>query len=130
MPLKRRVALVAAAAVAVAIVLAAGVCYLVVRDQLRGQVDDALRAQALAIQRGDFHALAQQLPGIPASAGGPAQYVQIVGSDGSTFARQGDISLPVDGHTRSVASGNGGTYLADVHVGESHLRELTFPVSV
>ena len=52
MPLRRRVGLVAAAAVGVAVVFAAVVCYFVVRDQLRGQVDNALRAQAAAIQHG------------------------------------------------------------------------------
>ncbi len=129
MPLRRRLALVAAAAVAVAIVLVSIVSYMVVRGQLRGQVDDALKAQASAVQTGDFHALDQQLPGIPPSAGGPAQYVQIVGTDGSTLMRR-EISLPVDAHTLSVAAGRSGTFLNDVHVGGSHLRELTFPISV
>jgi len=98
-PLRRRLALVAATVVAIAIVAAVLICYLVVRGQLRGQVDDALRAQAIAVQQGDFHALAQQLPGIPPSAGGPAQYVQIVGADGTAFPRQGDLTLPIDAAT-------------------------------
>ncbi|MGZ4173693.1 MAG: hypothetical protein ACXVQR_04365, partial [Solirubrobacteraceae bacterium] len=127
--MRRRLALVAAAAVAVAIVLVSIISYMVVRGQLRGQVDDALNAQASAVQTGDFHALDQQLPGIPPSAGGPAQYVQIVGTDGSTLMRR-EISLPIDAHTLSVAAGRSGTFLNDVHVGGSHLRELTFPISV
>jgi two-component system, OmpR family, sensor histidine kinase MprB len=130
MSLRRRLSLVAAAAVAIAIVFAAVVCYLVVRGELRGQVDDALRAQAVAIEHGDFHALAQQLPGIPPSAGGPAQYVQIVGADGTAFPRQGGLALPVDARTRAAASGNGGAFMADVQIGANHLRELTFPVTV
>jgi two-component system sensor histidine kinase MprB len=129
-PLRRRLALVAAAAVAIAIVLAVLVCYLVVRGQLRGQVDDALRAQASAVQRGDFHALAQQLPGIPPSAGGPAQYVQIVGADGTAFPREGDLALPIDPQTRTVARGGSAAALSDIRIGDSHLRELTFPVTV
>jgi two-component system sensor histidine kinase MprB len=128
-PLRRRLALVAAAAVAVAIVMVAAASYIVVRGQLRGQVDDALKAQASAVQTAGFHALDQALPGIPPSAGGPAQYVQIVGGDGSALKRP-DISLPVDSHTVSVAAGRSGTFLTDIHVGGSHLRELTFPVSV
>ena len=48
MPLRRRLALVAAAAVAVAIVLVSLVSYLVVRDQLRSQVDATLRAQPVS----------------------------------------------------------------------------------
>lgn len=130
MPLRRRLALVAASAVAIAILIAALVCYLVVRGQLRGQVDDALNAQANAVQHGEFHALAQPLPGIPASAGGPAQYVQIVGPSGNPFIRRGDLALPVDAHARAVATGSSGSYLTDVRVGGSHLRELTVPVSV
>ncbi len=130
MPLRRRLTLVAATAVGVAVALAALVGYLVVRGELRGQVDDALKAQAIAVQRGDFHAFAQALPGIPPSAGGPAQYVQIVAADGSASPRQGDIALPVDGRTRALAGGRSGTYLEDVNVGDSHLRELSFSVSV
>ena len=78
MPLRRRLALIAAASVAVAVLIAALVCYLVVRDQLRSQIDGALRAQAFAVQHGDLHAIEQTVPGIPARAGGPAQYVQVV----------------------------------------------------
>jgi two-component system sensor histidine kinase MprB len=129
-PLRRRLALVAAAAVAVAIVMVATASYVVVRGQLRGQVDDALKAQASAVQTGDFHALDQQLPGIPPSAGGPAQYVQIVGADGSALVRPRDVSLPVDGRTQAVAAGRSAMFLTDVHVGGSHLRELTIPASV
>ena len=130
MPLRRRLALVAATVVAIAIVAAVLVCYLVVRGQLRGQVDDALRAQAIAVQQGEFHALAQQLPGIPPSAGGPAQYVQIVGAGGPPLLRQGDLSLPIDPRTRAVARGGSAAALSDIHIGNNHLRELTFPVTV
>ncbi len=128
MALRRRVALVSAVAVGIAVVAAAFVCYFVVRGQLRGEVDNALRAQATAVQQGDFHALSQQLPGIPASAGGPAPYVQAVMPDGETLRRQGDLALPNDARARSVAAGTAGAYLTDVHVGGSHLRVITFPV--
>ena len=100
MSLRRRISYVAAATTAVAIVLAALVCYWVVRSQLRGQVDDALRAQATAVQQGDLRALDQQLPGIPANMGGPAQYWQIVTADNQ---RGGDFNLPVDSQVRNVA---------------------------
>ncbi|MGI8430301.1 MAG: sensor histidine kinase [Solirubrobacteraceae bacterium] len=127
MSLRRRLALGAATAVAIAILIAALVCYLVVRGELRGQVDDALGAQATAVQRGDFHALAQPLPGIPASAGGPAPYVQIIGADGT---RQGNLALPIDARTHAIAGGRRGSFLTDARIGASHLRELAFPVSV
>ncbi len=130
MALRRRLALAAAAAVGVAVLIAVSVCYLVVRSQLRGQVDDALKAQAVAVERGDRLSLAQPLPGIPPSAGGPAPYVQIVAADGSTFPRQGDIALPVDTRTRTLARSGSGTFLADVHISHSHLRQLTFALLV
>ena len=125
MPLRKRLALAAAAAVAFAVVTAAIVCYLVVRSQLLGQVDSALRAQATAVQQDGQAALGQPLPGLPPSAGGPAQYYQLVAQDGTT---RGDIGLPVDARVNAVAQGRSGAFMTDVHVGGSHIRELTFPV--
>jgi two-component system sensor histidine kinase MprB len=125
MALRRRVGLAAAAAVAIAVLLVAIICYWVVRGQLRGQVDDSLRAQATAIAHGA--GLDQPFPGLPASAGGPAPYIQVILGDGTTFHRQGDISLPVNKQVLMVASG-GGPFMTDVHQGGSHLRELAFPI--
>ena len=112
----------------IAIVLAVIVCYFVVRGQLRGQVDKSLRAQAVAVQRVGAPALHGPLPGIPPSAGGPAQYFQIVGSGGAALA--GNYDLPVDSHVLAVAGGNPSSYMSDVQIRASHLRELTFPVTV
>ncbi|MDQ6834806.1 MAG: HAMP domain-containing histidine kinase [Actinomycetota bacterium] len=130
MSLRRRLALIAAASVAVAVLIAAVVCYLVVRDQLRTQVDSALRAQASAVQNGDYHAIAQPVPGIPPSAGGPAQYVQVVFPDGSSRSMTGGLSLPVSGSAQAVAAGKAPTSLSDVHAGHDHLREITFQMQV
>ncbi|MGI8506331.1 MAG: sensor histidine kinase [Solirubrobacteraceae bacterium] len=130
MSLRRRLALIAAASVAIAVLIAVVVCYFVVRGQLRGQVDSALRAQASAVQNGDLHAIAQPVPGIPASAGGPAQYVQIVLPDGSFRDVSGDLKLPVDAYAMSVAAGKAGVSLRDVRVGGSHLREIIFPLTL
>jgi len=116
----------AAVAVAIAVVLVAVVSYFVVRSQLRGAVDSALRAQAAAVQQHpDLHSL---LPGIPPSAGGPAPYAQLLAADGTTFPIEGDVSLPVNAHELAVAAGNAPPYLTDVHVGGSHLREITFQI--
>ncbi|MEO6857002.1 MAG: HAMP domain-containing sensor histidine kinase [Solirubrobacteraceae bacterium] len=128
MSLRRRLALIAAASVAIAVLIAAMVCYLVVREQLLSQVDNALTAQAAAVQNGDYHAIAQPVPGIPARAGGPAQYVQVLAPDGGVLGHNGDLNLPVGSIARAVASGRQGTTLTDVHVGGTHLREITFPL--
>ena len=126
MSLRRRLALIAAASVAVAVLIAAMVCYLVVRDQLRSQVDTELIAQASAIQHGQVMHLGGDLPGLPASAGGPAPYTQAVSADGQTTLLGSNLTLPVSASTLDLAHGNGNTYLSDVHVGSSHLREIAF----
>jgi two-component system sensor histidine kinase MprB len=105
-------------------VLAALVCYFVVRSQLRGQVDSALRAQASAVER--TGRLEAPFPGIPASAGGPAPYAQAVLADGEILGHEGGITLPVNSKVLAVAGGNSGPYITDVHAGGSHLRELAF----
>ncbi len=109
----------AGVAVAIAVVLVAVISYLVVRDQLRGQVDTELRAQATAILQTGH--LDRPFPGIPASAGGPAPYVQVVLAGGSSYRREGNLGLPVNSRVLGVASG-GGAYLTDILVGASHLR--------
>jgi two-component system sensor histidine kinase MprB len=127
--LRRRLTIIAAASVAIAVLLALVACYAVVRSQLRGSVDNSLRAQAQAIENGQLQSLRPQaVAGIPASAGGPAPYAQIyAGAQGTS--RSGNIALPVTDRTRHIASGQQGTYLCDVDVGASHLREITFHVS-
>jgi two-component system sensor histidine kinase MprB len=118
--------LIAAASVGVAVLIAVVVSYMVVRSQLRGQVDASLNAQAGAVQNGDFHALAQQIPTIPARAGGPAPYEQVVLADGNVQTADGNLTLPVTPHTRQLASRNGGRYLSDQQVGDTALRVITF----
>ena len=128
MSLRKRLTLIAATSVAIAVLIAVAVSYMVVRSQLRGQIDGALNAQAQAVQSGDYHLLQQQIPGIPASAGGPAQYAQIVLANGTAESAQGNISLPVNAHTQAVAAGNGRAYLSDAQVGDNHLRVITFSI--
>jgi two-component system, OmpR family, sensor histidine kinase MprB len=124
MSLRRRVGLVAASAVGIAVLIAVTVCYFVVRDQLRGQVDDALQAQAAEVPPA-FH---QSVPAIPASAGGPAPYVTLVFAGGEEIRLQGNIWLPIDSAALDVAGGRRTNVLEDVHVSGSHLRELIIPV--
>ncbi len=128
MPLRRRLGLISATTVAVAVAFAALVCYLVVRGQLRGEIDSELRAQAAAVQRGDLHTLDHPLPGLPASAGGPAPYVQLVLADGTTYPSQGGITLPDSRGASRVASGVRGGFMSDLRIGDSHLRELVFSI--
>jgi len=125
-PLRKRLGIVAASAVAVAVVVSAIVCYMVVRTQLLDQVDGALKAQAIAVQDG-LATLGGPIPGIPASAGGPAQYWQIVAPDGSS---RSDIGLPTDAHVNAIANNAAGPFYSDIQVGGGRFREYTFPVRV
>src|SRR5207248_10126184 len=127
MPLKRRVGFVAGAAVGVAVLVALIVSYLVVRGQLLDQVDGALNAQMAAIQDHQLQ-LGAPFPGVPPSAGGSTQYFQIIGADGGTLGA--NTTLPVSSQAKSVANGNGGSYLTDVNAGGTHWRVLTFPATL
>jgi two-component system sensor histidine kinase MprB len=126
MALRRRLSIIAAASVGVAILFAVAVCYAVVRGQLLGSVDNELRAQAAQVQHGQLQSLnPSSIASIPASAGGPAPYNQITLANGQQV-HAGTVQLPVTAHTRSVLAGTRGAYLCDWGVGRSHLRGITF----
>jgi two-component system sensor histidine kinase MprB len=131
--LRKRLTLIAAASVGVAVLIAVAVSYMVVRSQLRGQVDASLRAQAQAVQNGDFNALQQQVPGIPASAGGSAPYEDVVLPGGQSHPLRGsqsDLTLPVTSQTRALLEGHGHQFFSDVQIGSSQLRTVTFSLSL
>jgi len=126
MTLRKRLALLAAGSVGIVIVIASVVCYMVVRAQLLDQVDSALRQQVGAIRSGDFSSLDQQVPGIPARAGGPAQYVQAVLAGGIAYPLVGNIYLPYDARVIAVANGASQPYMTDISAGGSKFRVLVF----
>jgi two-component system sensor histidine kinase MprB len=128
MPLRRRLSIIAAASVGIAILAASVVCYLVVRTQLRGQIDDSLRAEMQAVGQGSS---LQSLPGVPASDGGPVPYAQAVLADGQTAAVTGTyhLALPISQADRRIARQQSGTSWTDATVGSSHVRVLTFPAN-
>ncbi len=75
MSLRRRLALLSAAAVAVTVVLASAITYVAVRDSLRDSIDDDLRAQAEAA-RGRLDQIRRSLPpGAEPPQGGLAEIV-------------------------------------------------------
>jgi two-component system, OmpR family, sensor histidine kinase MprB len=127
-----RLALVAAAAVALAVLLASAVVYIVVRDELRSTVDDALRDRAAEISRFPLRAIQEgdrpvlEGPGL----GGAPGYIQVVQSDGTTIRPPEErVELPVSDHVLSVANGKGGPFFSDTHVSGVHLRVFTIPGS-
>ena len=142
-------AVATALAVGVAVLLAAGVAYAVVRGELRTQVDDQLLEQARLVQRVEGRLRPEiarrqgrfdrprpaergpfgDIPAPPARRGGPAAYVQFVPAGADTRVALGTgPELPVDSHTRAVAKGEAGEFLADADVEGDHVRVLTVPL--
>jgi two-component system sensor histidine kinase MprB len=126
MPLQKRISLVAAATVAVAVAFAVLISYFAVRDQLVGQVSNELRNQASAIQSNFEHG--QPLPGLGASAGGRAPYSQAVPEKGPAQTPLGQFPLPDIGKARAVASGTANAFMTDVVVDGARLQMYTFQV--
>ena len=129
MPLRRRLAIACASAVALAIVLAAIVVYVVVRHQLLGQVDSELHSQASLVSQ---LRSCSNFPSQGTTAGGGAPIWQIVTGDGSVVCSDGNgnVQLPFNSQVQAVATGNAGGYFNDVNVAGASLRLLTVPVQV
>ena len=125
MSLRARLTLVAATAVALAVALASAGAYVVVRQQLRGQVDDALEDRAAQIQTIPLDR-PFRIPG--GFLGGPAGYVQAVSADGATL-RPPDavIPIPVTQRVLQVADGSSDGFFTDERIRGVHVRVLTFP---
>ena len=122
-----RLTLTAAGAVAAAILLLSGLTWVLVRAELRGEVDRSLRTQAEraqsfagAVEPVPVGALPQRLPLPPdAALGGPRGYVQVVSPEGDVIRGPGaSFELP-------VAQPAGKTELRDATVDGTHVRVLT-----
>jgi two-component system sensor histidine kinase MprB len=135
---RARLTIAAAAAVAVAIALAAPVVYVVVRNELLGQVDDSLRERAASIARiplrPGFDAQGHVGVSIPHGPfGDPGGYVQYVDSHGTVatpdeehYAGEDVVKLPV-GPGRRVAAGSQTITFTDANVAGTHVRMITVP---
>jgi two-component system sensor histidine kinase MprB len=125
---RTRLALAAAAAVALAVVLASVVGYVVVRSQLRAELDTALRERAEEISHLPPDMVGRALLGPGPGLGGAQGYPQVVESDGSTIRPRGaDVPLPVTDRVLEAARAERGTFLSDARVRGVHLRVITFP---
>ena len=116
MALRARLTLMSALIVGVILVLASLVAYAAVREQQRGQVDDALRGNAAFYQRLAARAGGGPPPGQPGeqtpppSLGGPGGYAQLVRPNGNAIelGPAGGPPLPVTGETLATANGQSG----------------------
>jgi two-component system, OmpR family, sensor histidine kinase MprB len=127
---RTRLALAASVAVALAVVLASVVVYVVVRNELRAEVDSALRERAEEISREPPDLVARALFGRGPGLGGAEGYPQVVEADGSTFRPRGaDVPLPVTDEVLELARGERDAFLTDAEVDGTHLRVIAFPYS-
>jgi two-component system, OmpR family, sensor histidine kinase MprB len=130
---RARIAVGSAAAVALSIVAASILVYVIARDQLRAPVDAALRdRQGELLVQGirvattpDGSQFLALLPGF----GEARPYVQLVRANGEVIIppRQ-DVRIPVDEAVLGVAGGDSAAYWEDVTVDGTHLRVFTFSV--
>jgi two-component system sensor histidine kinase MprB len=131
---RRRLILLSAAAVAAAVVLASGAVFVVVRGELRGQVDDQLRDFVRQVSLPNQVAITPPgttrilvLPSAP--LGGRVGYAQVVEADGTVIQPRSDrVDLPVNKRTLDAANGRIGAYFKDETVSGLHARVFTLPV--
>jgi two-component system sensor histidine kinase MprB len=128
MSFRARLALVAAVAVALAIVIASFVVYFVVRDQLRGTVDDSLRTTVTQIANTPVHDF-EHFTAPPSELGGAPGYPQIVTAQGEVFLPRGvrTSPLPVNNDVTRIARTGSGTLFMDAEVNDLHVRIVTVP---
>jgi two-component system sensor histidine kinase MprB len=137
--LRRRLALTTTAVVAAVVVLASLACYLVMRTELRGQVDEQLSGQGVLVERfgpglrGPFGfgrpgEPPVDVPAPPAREGGAAPYAQLLGRDGAPRVLGRGSALPVTDADRAIAAGDAPTRLSDREVDGEHVRVITAAV--
>jgi two-component system sensor histidine kinase MprB len=125
--LRTRLTLAASAAVAVAVLLAAGYCYVSVRDSLRNQVDERLADQVARVRDPDFFSrILTPVPDSPLADEQPV--VQLIGADGAVSRPANQRGrIPVDDADRAVAAGGSDRRLRDATVLGQHVRVITVP---
>jgi two-component system sensor histidine kinase MprB len=128
-----RIALAGAAAVAVAVAAASAITYVVVRGELRSEIDEALETRAATTRLRiveDPRTGRRFLDVPPPLLGGAAGYLQIVTQDGKTIRPIGEsVALPVSDRDRSAAGGAiREPFFSDATVAGTHVRVLTLPL--
>jgi two-component system sensor histidine kinase MprB len=132
--LRRRVTLMSALVVGATLVLASGVCYLVMRGELRGQIDDSLREQGGQVARAPRFDPAdgalRRVPQPQRRTGASQAYFQLVSPDGAVRRPPGSTEplLPVTAATKAIALRGSGRVLADAQADGAHVRLLTVGV--
>jgi two-component system sensor histidine kinase MprB len=131
MALRHRLTILAATTVGITVVLVSVAAYLVLRHELRGQVDDALTAQFEQVRATNrLFQPGQAFPLPPARSGGPYGPVQMIDFSGDKLIpARGDLFVPIDNLDRAVAAGQRDALLRDTDGAGVHLRVLTVPAA-
>jgi two-component system sensor histidine kinase MprB len=131
MSFRTRLALVAAAAVGLAVVAASVVVFVVVHNELLGEVDRALSSRAQEIATGPQPHIEGgylDIPGPPANL--QSDFVQAVPQSGPPYVQRGaTFSLPVSAHDRDTANGEHDAYFGEKEYKGTHFRVLTLSAS-
>jgi two-component system sensor histidine kinase MprB len=129
--LRNRLTVMSAVVVGVILAIGAVLCFVVMRNQLRGQIDDLLREQATLVQRVSERRAdpPADVPDIPrTSSDSSAPFAQLISADGTTAGPAGS-ELPVTEADRDVAGGRRDEFLSDRTVDGRHLRVITVPLA-
>ena len=129
---RQRLALLSAAAVAVAVVLASAITFVIVRSELRSGVDQSLKDTVDRISVPAELLLPGTVPGqtvlvLPqGELGSRDVYAQVVRPNGSVVRPRGSrIRLPIDERVLEVAVGDREPFYTDATIGGVHARVYT-----
>jgi two-component system, OmpR family, sensor histidine kinase MprB len=129
MTLRRRLTLLSAVAVAIAVTLAAGIAYVATRDALLHDVDTTLDGQSRFLgERVLFSPVEprRDVPAPPPRRGGPIAYGQLVTTDGVVHPlADAGLRLPAGPAVQAIARAGTGRVFSDAWVNGTHLRVLT-----
>jgi two-component system, OmpR family, sensor histidine kinase MprB len=139
--LRRRLTLLAACSVALAIIAATVGSYIAVRSELRDQVDDTLheiagRLGALVQAQGGELNLSEirDMPAPPPGAiavgppgGDNAAFIQLIAASGHTEQLPGGPPIPVSSADQAIADSGEGENLSDATIIGDRFRVLTVP---
>ena len=133
MTFRLRLAIAAALVVAVTVAIASIVVYVVMRNELKGNVDSGLRQRTASLvvelqHHGPMglHDLAGPGSFLTGGPGPSRDYVQLVDDQGHTQLINGEVAkVPVSKTTRAVAASKHAAFLSDATVGGVHSRVYT-----
>ena len=129
MTLRLRLTLVAALVVAAVVAIASVLIYIVMRGDLRKQVDQALTLHAASIQRHPDDAIPHG-PGPGGFGQFTGDYVQVVFGTGLVENQDGtpQAVLPLDARVKKIAKTRKTYFLRDVTINKRHWREIVAPL--